>query len=348
MCESFFKLPGGSSHDQESFSRIDERDDALFYSKERLVPHLDSLALETIVDLIEKLVVEDNPEILDLMASWDSHIPGRLRSCKIIGLGMNESELRNNEVLSDYVVHDLNRDCRLPFPDRSFDIVLNTVSVDYLTNPIEVFREVGRILKPGGLFLVTFSNRMFPEKAVKIWRESSEEERILLVENFFQAAGSFHPSQIFLSKGRPRPQDDKYAYLGTPSDPVYAIYAEKHGKSTSRKPRPPIHSIGESERNKDILETKKRQIYKTLQCPHCDKKMNKWAVPENPFEATWENEFLYICFNDNCPYYVRGWDHVYKTTYRISSYRFMYNQDKDICSPIPVPSSKALRESIID
>ena len=336
------------SNNQNKFSRIDERDDALFYSKERLVSHLDALALETIADLIEKLVFEDNPTILDLMASWDSHIPARLRSCRITGLGMNEIELKNNEVLSDYIIHDLNRDGRLPFPDRSFDVVLNTVSVDYLVNPVEVFREAGRILKPVGLFLVIFSNRMFPEKAVKIWRESSEEERILLVEDFFRESGLFHTTDVFVSKGRPRPGDDKYAYLGTPSDPVYAVYAEKKDKAASRKSRPPIRSIKEGETNTDILKTKKGQIHKTLQCPHCDEKMKKWAVPENPFEATWDNEFLYICFNDNCPYYVRGWDHVYRTTSRIASYRFMYNQDKDICSPIPVPSSKALRESIIN
>ncbi|MBN2317488.1 MAG: methyltransferase domain-containing protein [Acidobacteria bacterium] len=348
MHENFIPLLVDPSHHQVNFSRMDESDDALFYSKERLVSHLDSLALETIVDLIENLVVEDNPTILDLMASWDSHIPVRLRSCRITGLGMNETELKKNEVLSDYVVHDLNRDCRLPFPDGHFDVVLNTVSVDYLKNPVEVFREVGRILKPGGLFLVIFSNRMFPEKAVKIWRESSEEERILLLEEIFQETGAFDSTGLFISKGRPRPSDDKYANLGTPSDPVYAIYAEKPGKAASRKSRPPIRLLKEGAMNKDTLETKKEQIHKTLRCPHCDEKMKKWAVPENPFEATWENEFLYICFNDNCPYYVRGWDHVYKTTSRMASYRFMYNQDKDICSPIPVPSPKALRESIID
>jgi len=343
MHEKFFPY----SH-PDSFSRIDESDDALFYSKERLVPHLDSLARETIVDLIDKLVVENNPRILDLMASWDSHIPSRLQQCEIIGLGMNETELKKNEVLSDYVVHDLNRDCRLPFPDRSFDVVLNTVSVDYLINPVGVFKEAGRILKPGGLFLVIFSNRMFPEKAVKIWRESSEEERILLVEEILRETGAFHPSEPYISKGRPRPSDDKYAYLGTPSDPVYAVYAEKTGKSSFREPRPSVRPTKEIERNKEVLETKKGQIHKTLRCPHCDEKMKKWAVPENPFEATWENDFLFICFNDDCPYYLRGWDHVYRTTSRIASYRFMYNQEKDICSPIPVPSPNALRESIID
>jgi hypothetical protein len=83
----------------------------------------------------------------------------------------------------------------------------------------------------------------------------------------------------------------------------------------------------------------KGRIKRTLQCPYCGSKMKKWAVPDNPFEVTWDNE---------CPYYVRGWDHMYKTTHRVASYRLMYNPDKDACSPIPVPSPKALRESIID
>ena len=75
--------------------------------------------------------------------------------------------------------------------------------------------------------------------------------------------------------------------------------------------------------------------------------MKKWAVPRNPFEAIWDNEFLYVCFNDDCPYYVRGWDHIYKSTSRIASYRFMYNPEKDSCALLPVTSPKALKESII-
>jgi SAM-dependent methyltransferase len=345
---------GYSSSGKEAFSRLDECNDSIFYSRERLVPHLDATALGTVEKLLEKLIVEDNPRILDLMASWDSHIPSRLHSCKITGLGMNKTELRINAVLSDYVIHDLNRDSRLPFPDGSFDIVLNTVSVDYLIHPVDVFREVGRVLQPGGLFLTIFSNRMFPEKAVKIWREASEEERILLVENYYKEAGAFDRTELFISRGLPRPKDDKNAGRGIPSDPVYAVYAEKSigaeksGAALNRKPRPAVESLKEKRIAAQTLETKKLHIYETLECPHCNEKMKKWEVPENPFEATWENEFLYICFNDNCPYYVRGWDHIYKTTSRIASYRFMYNPEKNICSPIPVPSPKALREGIID
>ena len=90
---------------------------------------------------------------------------------------------QDRAVLDERVVRDLNADPRLPFADGSFDVVLNTVSVDYVTRPLELFREVGRVLRPGGLFLVIFSNRYFPEKAVRIWRESSEQERILIVED---------------------------------------------------------------------------------------------------------------------------------------------------------------------
>ena len=124
-----------------------------------------------------------------IMAGWDSHISGDLRAREAVGLGLNENELRKNKVLPEAVIHDLNKDPYLPFPDNRFDVVVNTVSVDYMTKPAEVFKEVGRVLKPGGLFLVIFSNRMFPEKAVKVWREAGEEERVLLVEDFFKEAG---------------------------------------------------------------------------------------------------------------------------------------------------------------
>jgi SAM-dependent methyltransferase len=333
---------------ENAFSRLDESDDRIFYDRDRFVPHLDAVALDTVEKLIGNLVIEESPVILDLMASWDSHIPERLGSTRIVGLGLNENELKRNKALSEFVVHDLNRNPRLPFPDRTFDVVINTVSVDYMTQPVEVFKEAGRILKPGGLFLVIFSNRMFPEKAVKVWRESSEEERILLVEDFFREAGAFEKTTLFVSKNKPRPEGDKYAQHGIPSDPVYAVYAEKRGGGSSRRQRPQMRFFYGERVDQQELEKRKRQIKATLQCPYCGEKMNKWAVPDNPFEVTWDNEFMYICFNDRCPYYVRGWDHMSREGNRGVSYRLMYHPEKDVCMPIPVPSPKALRESIIE
>jgi SAM-dependent methyltransferase len=337
-----------SFYANDAFSRLDETDDKTFYARDRFVSHLDSLALSTIERLIGDLIVEEKPVILDLMAGWDSHIPGKLNPGKVIGLGLNENELKENRALSDCVIHDLNKDPKLPLRGSTFDAVINTVSVDYMTKPVDVFRDVGRILKPGGLFLVIFSNRMFPQKAVKIWKDSGEEERILLVEGFFRDAGLFEKPTLFVSKGKPRPKDDKYAHMGIPSDPVYALYAERAGRSSPRKRRPTVSlSYGESI-EKEELDRRKKFVKQTLQCPYCSERMKKWAVPDNPFACTWDNEFMYICFNDECPYFVRGWDHMYREGNRGASYRCMYNPESDCCSPIPVPSPKALRESIIE
>ena len=98
---------------------------------------------------------------------------------------------------------------------------------------------------------------------------------------------------------------------------------------------------------KKELEEKKHTIKDTSCCPHCGQKLKKWAVPDNPFCNTWDNEYMYICFNDSCPYFVRGWEFLKKQG-NSGSYRLMYNPEKDTCQPVPVPTSKALRESIAE
>lgn len=144
----------------EAFTRLDEEPDAGFYARDRMVEHLDEVALATVERLIGALAIAPRPTILDLMASVDSHLPSALAPAEVVGLGLNERELAANDALTERVIHDLNRDPRLPFEDARFDLVVNTVSVDYLTRPLEVFAEVGRVLKPDGLFLVVFSNRL--------------------------------------------------------------------------------------------------------------------------------------------------------------------------------------------
>jgi SAM-dependent methyltransferase len=333
---------------EKAFLRADETDDAIFYATDRFVNHLDSLALHTVESVIGQLVIEETPVILDLMAGWDSHIPKKIRPSKVVGLGLNNRELARNEMFSEIVLHDLNKTPQMPFPDNTFEIVLNTVSVDYMTKPIQVFQEVGRVLKPGGLFLVIFSNRMFIQKAVNVWLESSEDERVLLVEEFFEQAGLFEKGSVFVSRNKPRPKDDKYAHLDIPSDPVYAVYADKKGKSPLRKSRPAVRVAYGEALDKQTLEKRKKAIKNSLRCPYCGERMKKWVVPENPFVQTWDNEFMYICFNDACPYFVRGWDFMYEEGNRGMSYRLMYNPEKDRCMPVPVTSRGALKESIIE
>jgi SAM-dependent methyltransferase len=332
---------------KDAFSRLDESDDGVFYATDRFVSHLDAVALDTVERVVGELVTEERPVILDLMAGWDSHIPARLSPAKVVGLGLSENELRQNQALTEFVIHDLNREPHLPFPDNTFDCVINTVSVDYMTRPVEVFADVARILKPGGLFLVVFSNRMFPQKAVKVWRGSSDEERTILVEEFFERAGAFEKPRHFASTGKPRPRDDKYAPMGIPSDPIYAVYAEKRGGiETKQRPKVTVEFKGMPDEGE--LERRKMSIKDTLRCPYCNERMRKWAVPDNPFTQTWDNEFMHICFNDECPYFVRGWDHMHAGGNRGISYRLMYNPIKDVCKPVPVPTHLALKEGIVD
>ncbi len=179
----------------DDFSRHDESDDAQFYLTPRIVAHIDEKAQAIVTDIIRRYTQADT-SILDLMSSCYSHLPVDIRYKEVIGLGMNKEELEVNTQLTSFVVQDLNKRPALPFADATFEAVLNTVSVQYLIQPIEVFREVSRVLKPGGVSIVSFSDRMFPTKAVRIWHEGDNEEHIALVRQYYVQAGGFQRVRI--------------------------------------------------------------------------------------------------------------------------------------------------------
>jgi hypothetical protein len=336
-----------SIYGARAFERIDEAEDHEFYEIDRMVRHLDDNALEVVSEIIGSLVVEPRPHVLDLMASWDSHLPESLDPARMVGLGLNPNELEANPALDERVVHDLNLEPRLPFPDESFDVVVNTVSVDYLTRPFDVVADVGRVLRPGGLFLVLFSNRFFPEKVVRVWSEANESERVMIVRDYLRSSPLLTPSEVFVVQGRPRSEDDRYSALGIPSDPIYAVWAERVGAPEDRPRRRPPAIEGATGVDPTQVEQRKKTVAQTLRCPHCDQRLNKWAVPQTPF-TEWDEEFMYICFNDRCPYLLRGWDAMERQGNRGFSYRLMYNPGNDRCTPVPIPSLGALRESIVD
>ena len=98
-------------------------------------------------------------DVLDICSSWVSHYPQDWKGGNVVGLGMNEFELSKNPQLTSYDVKDLNVDPVFPYEDASFDKVTCVVSVDYLTRPKEVFKEIGRVLRPGGVAMLSISNR---------------------------------------------------------------------------------------------------------------------------------------------------------------------------------------------
>ena len=95
------------------------------------------------------------------------------------------------------------------------------------------------------------------------------------------------------------------------------------------------------------MNEKIKAIKTTGECPYCGEKMKKWAVPQGPF-TEWDNEFMYICFNDGCPYLNRGWEVMAGQGNRGISYRCMYYPEKEVCLPVPIFSLQALRESIVE
>jgi SAM-dependent methyltransferase len=208
------------------YLRADPRPDPEFYADPRFVDHLDRAAIAEIADLYGRLFPR-GARVLDLMSSWHSHLPEHLEPAQVAGLGMNMAELEANPLLGERLVQDLNRDPTLPFADAAFDAVVCTVSVEYLTRPFEVFREVARVLRPGGRFAVTFSNRWFPPKVVQIWEGIHEFERPGLVSEYFLESSLFGNLETWSLRGLPRPEDDKYADRFLLADPVYAVWAER-------------------------------------------------------------------------------------------------------------------------
>ena len=195
---------------------MDESDDELFYEFPRLVLHIDDHAIAD-VSTIYGALLPRNSEILDLMSSWRSHLPSALELKRVVGLGLNRAEMAENPALTDVVIHNVNRQPRLPFEDASFDGAVMTVSVQYLTRPLEVFADVARVLRPGAPFIVTFSNRMFPTKAIALWQMASEQQRPEIVRSYFAQSGTFEKIELI----------DHSRRSGVPSDPIWAVLGYK-------------------------------------------------------------------------------------------------------------------------
>ena len=205
-----------SSYPPEYFRREDESDDREFYTMARLVVHIDDHAIAAVGQVFREFIPPDSV-VLDLMSSWRSHWPSGHPKQRMAGLGLNAVEMQDNPDLDEFVVHDVNREPELPYEDETFDAVVITVSAQYLTRPVSTFQEVNRILKPGGVFIVTFSNRMFPTKAVLLWRMSSNEGRMDIVASYMRDAGNFER----IRNGFVNPD------TSPPGDPLYLVMSYK-------------------------------------------------------------------------------------------------------------------------
>ncbi|KAL6650916.1 hypothetical protein ACP70R_009841 [Stipagrostis hirtigluma subsp. patula] len=222
----------------EGRAKLDPRPDRDFYAFPRLVTHVDDGFIAALTALYRERL-RAGWDVLDLMSSWVSHLPPDVAFRRVVGHGLNAQELARNPRLDYFFVKDLNADDhRLELADGSFDAVLCTVSVQYLQYPEKVFAEIFRVLKPGGVCIVSFSNRMFYEKAIGAWREGTAYSRVQLVTQYFQCVEGFTEPEVVRrlppaaggsSGGSPLAAVMRLFGMAS-SDPFYAVISYRNFK----------------------------------------------------------------------------------------------------------------------
>ncbi|OKH25555.1 SAM-dependent methyltransferase [Hydrococcus rivularis NIES-593] len=208
----------------EQRNKLDDTDDTLFYSFPRLVTHVDEGFIEQLTNLYRERL-KPNTRILDLMSSWVSHLPEEIEFAHVEGHGMNEEELAKNPRLNHYFVQDLNANPKLPLADGDFDAVLIAVSVQYLQYPEAIFSEIHRVLKPEGIAIVSFSNRMFYQKAIAAWRDGTDMSRIELVKRYFRSVPGFSEPEVIARASTMPSFLQMLGMMG--ADPFYAVLAKR-------------------------------------------------------------------------------------------------------------------------
>jgi SAM-dependent methyltransferase len=193
-----------------AFDKADPSPDTAFYAFPRFVTHIDDGAIAAVTSTYRTLLPAGG-DILDLMSSWVSHLPPETAYRSVVGHGMNAQELAANPRLSRWFVQDLNADPILPLESESFDGACLCVSVQYLQRPVEVFRDVARVLRPGAPLVVSFSNRCFPTKAVAIWQALSGPDQQRLVAACMTAAGL---TDVAIQSSEPPVGDPLWAVIG--------------------------------------------------------------------------------------------------------------------------------------
>ena len=194
--------------------KVDETDDRYFYHTPRYVTHADEGFLGRLTEAYRERF-EPGDRVLDAMGSWVSHFPA-VKLGHVVGHGLNPAELRTNDRYDDWFIQDLNREQTLPLADDTFEVICCALSVQYLQYPAAVFAEFDRVRTDDGVVMVSFTNRMFPTKAVRAWREASMDGRAGLVESYIKAGGMGVLERV---TERPDRGDPFYLFVGgTPTD----------------------------------------------------------------------------------------------------------------------------------
>ena len=261
------KWPSEWPYTASDLARMDEEVDTVFYSSPRLVTHIDDPAIMALTNYYAS-EFKDGDDVLDICSSWISHYPKEWKAGNVVGLGMNEYELSQNKVLNSYDVKDLNEDPTFPYDDASFDTVTCVVSVDYLNKPREIFKEIGRVLRPGGKALIAISNRCFPTKAWNLWLRTNDLEHVFIVGSFFHfTTGVFEEPSCADISPNPGRSDPMYVIKGVKkvtvddtTDEEVVVEEPKSESSKEEKSTDVAKDSSEADENTDEKSKKRKDV----------------------------------------------------------------------------------------
>lgn len=299
---------------------------------------LHEAALKTIRVACEELLPEGEARLLELFAGPSALPQPGYASNQIIGLSHRHDELSENAALRHRVVADVNENPVLPFQNDCFDGAVLFFGLETLRCPDAVFGEVSRVLKHGSVFLIAYSPVTDRAHAFPRWTVMDDQERLSTVVSCFEKAKTFGPVTAYGSKRRVRSETSKRQYPVKERAGIWIVYAKNRSDASRLWDR------------MKPLERKSGEATDPLVCPYCGDRLKKYEVPHSAYEIDYwyEADHLYICFNDSCPYFERGWEWMWSQMRRNISYRHMYNPTTRKSGPIPVPTCYALKEGIID
>lgn len=174
--------------------KVDAGDDASFYHSPRYVTHATETFLNELTDLYAH-ILSPGDKVFDAMGSWISHLP-ETELAHVVGHGLNAAELEANDRYDEWFVQNFNQKQSLPLADDSSDVVCCALSIQYLQYPTAILSEFDRILVDDGNVIISFTDRMFPTKAIEAWRAASMNERLELVGSYIQASGMTVRDQV--------------------------------------------------------------------------------------------------------------------------------------------------------
>lgn len=208
------------------FRRQDSSPDSNFYSSPRFVNHIDDAAITSLKTYYASTLPHTG-RILDFCSSWTSHFPPSITSAilakkdlEVVGMGMNAAELDANLCLTGgRILRDLNSEPKIGEEvlggtgRKELDAAMCVVSIDYLTQPVEVLGSLRERMKVGGRVHLIISNRCFPTKVVGRWLRVGERERLEMVGDYLIFGGWKDVEIVTLSDGRGR--DPLWVVRGT-------------------------------------------------------------------------------------------------------------------------------------